>query len=52
MLVNVVSIPVEIVLLLLYLHLAVPRLMTFEGGNIDILSGFQRHLSPIWPSAK
>ncbi|MGZ3872052.1 MAG: hypothetical protein ACXVJD_04005 [Mucilaginibacter sp.] len=38
-LVHVVRVPVELVLYGLYLHHAVPRLMTFEGGNLDILSG-------------
>jgi hypothetical protein len=38
-LLHVVRIPVEIVLLLLALHGAVPLLMTFEGRNFDILSG-------------
>ena len=32
-------IAVELVLLWLFLHRAVPRLMTFEGRNFDILSG-------------
>ena len=36
---SVVRIFVEIGLLLLYLNKAVPKLMTFEGGNLDILSG-------------
>lgn len=39
MLLHVARIPVELVLLGLYLHGAVPRLMTFEGCNWDILSG-------------
>jgi hypothetical protein len=39
MYVNVVRIAVEIVLFLLSLQGAVPVLMTFEGGNLDILSG-------------
>ena len=34
-----VKIPVEIVLFWLYLHKAVPVVMTLEGGNLDILSG-------------
>jgi hypothetical protein len=38
-LLHVVRIPVEIVLLWLFLHKAVPQLMTFEGRNLDILSG-------------
>ena len=38
-LLHVVRVPVELVLLGLYLHGAVPRLMTFEGRNWDILAG-------------
>ena len=38
-LLHIIRIPVEIVLLLLSLHHAVPQLMTFEGRNFDILSG-------------
>lgn len=38
-LLHVVRIPVELVLLGLFLHGAVPRLMTFEGRNWDILAG-------------
>jgi hypothetical protein len=38
-LLNIVRIPVEITLYLLYINRAVPQLMTFEGGNLDILSG-------------
>lgn len=37
--VNIVRVPVEIVLLWLFLHKAVPKLMTFEGRNFDILAG-------------
>lgn len=36
---HIIRIPVEIVLLWLFLNKAVPRLMTFEGRNFDILSG-------------
>lgn len=36
---HLVRIPVEIVLYLLYLDHQVPELMTFAGGNYDILSG-------------
>ena len=36
---NIVRIPVEIVLLLLFLNNAIPELMTFEGRNFDILAG-------------
>ncbi len=38
-LLHVVRIPVELVLLGLFLHRAVPQSMTFEGHNFDILSG-------------
>jgi hypothetical protein len=36
---NVIRIPVELVLIMLYMHHAIPRLMTFEGRNFDILAG-------------
>ena len=36
---HVVRVPVEIVLYWLFLHKAVPELMTFEGRNFDILAG-------------
>jgi hypothetical protein len=36
---HVVRVPVEIVLFLLFVHKAVPMLMTFEGRNFDVLSG-------------
>lgn len=36
---HIVRVPVEIVLYWLYLHKAVPELMTFEGRNFDILAG-------------
>ena len=39
-LLHVVRIPVEITLLWLYFGGQVPRMMTFEGLNFDILSGF------------
>ncbi|TPG45348.1 hypothetical protein [Flavobacterium pectinovorum] len=38
-LLHVIRIPVELVLLWLFMHKAVPELMTFEGRNFDILSG-------------
>lgn len=38
-LLHTVRIPVEITLFWLYLYDAVPRMMTFEGWNFDILSG-------------
>ena len=36
---NILRIPVEIVLYWLFLHKAVPQLMTFEGRNFDIIAG-------------
>jgi hypothetical protein len=36
---HTIRIPVELVLFWLFLHKAVPELMTFEGRNFDILSG-------------
>ena len=36
---NLVRIPVELVLYWLLLHKAIPRVMTFEGRNFDIISG-------------
>mgnify|MGYP001030502428 CR=1 FL=1 len=36
---NVVRVPVELILFLLFLNGAVPELMTFEGRNFDILAG-------------
>ena len=38
-LLHTVRVPVEIVLFLLFIHKAVPGLMTFEGRNFDILAG-------------
>ncbi len=38
-LIHTIIIPVEIVLYWLYLEKQVPRLMTFAGGNYDMLSG-------------
>ena len=38
-LLNIVRVPVEIVLLWLFLHNSIPQIMTFEGRNFDILSG-------------
>lgn len=36
---HVIRIPVELVLYGLFLHKAIPSLMTFEGRNFDIISG-------------
>jgi hypothetical protein len=38
-LLHIVRIPVEIVLYLLYVHAVVPKVMTFEGSNFDVLAG-------------
>jgi len=38
-LLHMVRIPVELILFGLFLQGVVPQLMTFEGGNLDILSG-------------
>ncbi|KAA9331920.1 hypothetical protein [Adhaeribacter soli] len=38
-LLHVVRLPVELVLYWLFLHKAVPELMTFEGRNFDLFSG-------------
>ncbi|MEJ7647412.1 MAG: hypothetical protein WKF87_22660 [Chryseolinea sp.] len=36
---NIVRVPVEMVLYLLYVYGTIPQLMTFENGNLDILAG-------------
>lgn len=36
---HIIRIPIEIVLLCLFLQKAIPGIMTFEGRNLDILSG-------------
>ena len=36
---HIIRVPVELVLFWLFLHKAVPKLLTFEGGNFDIFSG-------------
>ncbi len=38
-LIHIVRIPVELVLFSLFLYKSVPKIITFEGGNVDILSG-------------
>lgn len=38
-LLHIIRIPVELVLLGLFIHKAIPQLMTFEGRNFDIISG-------------
>ncbi len=45
-LLHIVRIPVELTLYWLYLHKAVPRAMTFEGRNFDILCGLTAPL--VW----
>ncbi|AUD03314.1 hypothetical protein [Spirosoma pollinicola] len=56
---HTVRVPVELTLYALYIHQQVPELMTFEGGNYDILSGLsapvvayfafrKQQLSPRW----
>jgi hypothetical protein len=45
-LLHIVRIPVELTLYWLYLHTAVPRAMTFEGRNFDILCGLTAPL--VW----
>jgi hypothetical protein len=36
---NLIRIPVELVLLWLFIHKTIPKVMTFEGRNFDILAG-------------
>jgi len=36
---NIVRIPIEIILLWLFLNKSIPELMTFEGRNFDIIAG-------------
>jgi hypothetical protein len=43
-LLHIVRIPVELVLLWLFMNKTVPQLMTFEGRNFDILSGISAPL--------
>ncbi|MBL7901498.1 MAG: hypothetical protein JNK73_05835 [Bacteroidia bacterium] len=43
-LLHVVRVPVEFVLLWLFLYKAIPQVMTFEGRNFDILAGFSAPL--------
>ncbi|WP_298140299.1 hypothetical protein [Flavobacterium sp.] len=38
-LINTVRIPVEIILYLLFINSVIPKLMTFEGRNFDLLAG-------------
>jgi hypothetical protein len=41
---HIIRIPVEIVLFFLFVHHAIPKAMTFEGTNFDILSGLSAPL--------
>jgi len=41
---HTIRVVVELVLLMLFMHKAVPQLMTFEGRNFDILSGLSAPL--------
>lgn len=43
-LLHIVRLPVELILWALYLYHLVPGRMTFEGGNLDILSGLSAPL--------
>jgi hypothetical protein len=49
---HVVRIPVEIVLYLLFINHTVPELMTFEGRNLDIISGVSSPLIAYFGIAK
>ncbi|MBL7818187.1 MAG: hypothetical protein JNL70_24465 [Saprospiraceae bacterium] len=51
-LLHVVRVPVELVLWWLFLHKAVPELMTFEGRNFDILSGLSAPIIYYWGMKK
>jgi hypothetical protein len=43
-LLHIVRIPVELTLFWIFLHKSVPQIMTFEGRNLDILSGLSAPL--------
>lgn len=43
-LLNIIRIPVEVVLFWLFIHHAIPELLTFEGRNFDILAGISAPL--------
>jgi len=49
---HTLRIPIELVLFWLALHKAIPQLMTFEGRNWDILSGFTAPLIYYWGFVK
>ncbi len=49
---HVIRIPVEVVLLWLFIHRTIPELMIFEGRNFDILSGLTAPLIYFWGFTK
>jgi hypothetical protein len=51
-LIHIVRVPVEITLYWLFLHKAVPQLMTFEGRNFDILCGLTAPIIYYWGHIK
>ena len=51
-LLHVIRIPVEICLYWLFLHKAIPQLMTFEGRNFDIIAGLTAPLIFYFGSVK
>jgi hypothetical protein len=51
-LLHIVRVPVELTLYWLFLHKAVPQVMTFEGRNFDILCGLTAPLVYYWGYVK
>jgi hypothetical protein len=51
-LIHMIRIPVELTLYWLFLHKAVPEIMTFEGRNFDILCGLTAPLVYYWGYVK
>lgn len=49
---HIVRVPVELTLYWLFLHKAVPQVMTFEGRNFDILCGLTAPLVYYWGCVK
>ena len=45
---NILRVPIEIVLYWLFLHKAVPKLMTFSGWNFDIIAGASAPFIAYW----
>ncbi|MBC7905090.1 MAG: hypothetical protein H7Y27_16800 [Gemmatimonadaceae bacterium] len=41
---HVIRVPVELILFTIFLHKGIPEMMTFEGRNLDILSGISAPL--------